>query len=75
MGLDQRWEPVVESFAAAALSLASDVERFRDGIGEGLDAGRHRAPGERLEFEVTLELSLPGLEDVAEQTARILGMT
>ncbi|MCX4240153.1 serine/threonine-protein kinase [Paraliomyxa miuraensis] len=75
MGLAEEWSGVVEAFAAAALSLAMDVERFRDDLAKALDAVRAYDGQEEVTYKVTLELRAPhGLDRVHKEAARILGV-
>lgn len=75
MGLTDEWKSVVEPFAAAGLSLATDVERFRDDMAKALDAARAHDGQARVTYTVTLELRAPtGLDGVHKDAARILGM-
>ena len=75
MGLAAEWNGVIEAFAAAGLSLARDVERFRDDMAKALDAVRNYDGGEKVTYAVTLEIRAPaGLDGVHEEAARVLGV-
>ena len=76
MGLGDEWHGVVNTFAAAALSLATDVERFRDDLAKALAAARAYDGQQRVTYTVSLVLHPPrGLDGVLEETAQILGVS
>jgi hypothetical protein len=74
MGLGDDWSLIIEKFTRAAMSLASDIERFRYDFGEVLDAARRHDGGSEVTYKVSLKLRSMNLEGTTEELARILGL-
>jgi hypothetical protein len=74
MGLGGEWDWVVEKLAGIAMSLASDIERFRDDFGRTLDAARRHDGQSEVTYRVALNLRAPDGDGLIEEVARILGL-
>lgn len=73
LGASGKWRRVVDHQVRVALSLADDIERFRDDLGRAVQAGRQHDGREPLEICVTLELRGHGIADVSDLVAETLG--